>query len=183
MVTPTLRALAGPSPPFFPFDERWVKESLLVAERLLGGWEEVCGEAIRGGTAEELHAARDDYQTVLLAHLKILDGYLTLLSRFPDENPPGEPADRITRVRDRLQKHYDTLFPRWQSLDDLEAILLERISLPNARLLALTEKYPPPTTWYEEADDRLCSQGAPSATLGYGIQPLRGRNPSNNPTR
>jgi hypothetical protein len=54
--------------------------------------------------------------------------------------------------RDQLQKHYDSLFPRWQTLDDLEAILLERISLPNEQLKELAAKYPPPQSiWPRES--------------------------------
>jgi hypothetical protein len=146
MVTPMLRELAGPFPPFDRADEPWVAHERGVRP-LKGAWNYACQQAIQTGSAEELHAARDDYQAVLVAYLKILDGYSVLLDRFAGARPD---AERITRARDELQTHYDSLFPRWQSLDDLEALLLERISLPHDRLKALAAKSPPAPSWYDE---------------------------------
>jgi hypothetical protein len=142
MVSPVLRELAGPFRPVIPFE---------YAQDVSDAWTRACGLASKSGNADELHTVRDDYQAALLAHLKILDGWLTLLSRFPHEYPPGF-AERMTSSREELQKHYDSLFPRWQTLEDLEAILLERISLPNERLQKLAAKNPPPQSWYDEAD-------------------------------
>jgi hypothetical protein len=140
MVTPMLRELAGPFLPFIPYED---------AQRVIDAWERACRQTTESGSTEELHATRDDYQTALLAHLKILDGWLTLLNRFPHEYPPGFARD-FTSIREQLRRHYDSLFPRWQTLDDLEAILLERISLPNDQLKELAKKYPPPQAWYDE---------------------------------
>lgn len=151
MVTPLLRELAGPFPPFFRFEEPWFLHDRNV-RRLQDAWNHVCGQAIRGGSAEELHAARDDYQAILLGHLKILDGCLALVSRFEGEFPEAELAERFAQTRNELQKHYDALFPRWQTIDDLEAMLLERASLPNDQLKELAAKHPPPQAWYDEAD-------------------------------
>jgi hypothetical protein len=142
MVTPLLRELAGPFRPIIPFE---------YARGVSAAWDLACRGAVQSGIAEDLHAARGDYQTALLAHLKILDGWLTLLSRFPHEYP-RDFAEKIISCRDELQSHYDLLFPRWQTLEDLEAILLERASIPNERLKELAATYPPPQAWYDEAD-------------------------------
>jgi hypothetical protein len=150
MVTRILHDLAGPALPF-RFEEPWPLQERNI-QRLLSAWEHVCRQATQNGSAEELHATRDDYQAVLQGNLKILDGFLMLLSRFHGEHPHTEFTERITRSRDRLQQHYDSLFPRWQTLDDLEAILLEQISLSNDRLKALAEKHKPPQSWYDEAE-------------------------------
>lgn len=149
MVTPMLRELAGRFPPFYQFEEMWFLHDR-GARHLTDVWNHVCREAIQNGSAEELHATRDDYQAVLLGHLKILDGYLMLSGRFNDERFH---AERMTRFRDQLQAHYDALFPRWQTLDDLEAILLERISLTNDQLKALAVTHPPPQAWYDEINE------------------------------
>lgn len=151
MVTPLLRELAGPFQPFFPFEEPWFLYER-SARHVTDAWNRTCDHAIQAGSAEELHAVRDDYQLILLAHLKILDGCLTLLDRFRGEYPHERFAERLPLIRDELQKHYDSLFPRWQTIDDLEAILLERVSLPNDQLKELAAKYPPPQAWYDEAD-------------------------------
>src|SRR3954469_9366209 len=103
MVTPLLRELAGPFRPFIPFEN---------ARDVSDAWERACRQATESGSADELHSTRDDYQALLLAHLKILDGWLALLSRFPHEYPPGF-AEDFTLIREQLQKHYDSLFPRW----------------------------------------------------------------------
>ncbi len=146
MVTPLLRELAGRFPPFLHFEEMWFLHDRGVWH-LTDGWEHVCRQAIQNGSAEELHAVRDDYQTVLLGHLKILDGYLLLVSRFGLER---EDTERLAQRRDQLQKHYDSLFPRWQTIDDLEAILLERVSPSNDRLKALAANSPLPQAWFDE---------------------------------
>lgn len=142
MVTALLRELAGPFQPIIPFE---------YAHEVTRAWERACDSATRTGSANDLHAARDDYQTALLAHLKILDGWLTLLGRFPHEYPDGF-AERMASNRDALQRHYDALFPRWQTVDDLEALLLERASLSNEQLKALAAAHAPPQAWYDEPD-------------------------------
>ena len=155
MVTPMLRELAGPFHPFFPFEEPWFLYER-GARHLIDAWNHVCREAIQNGSAEELHATRDDYHAVLLGHLKILDGYLMLSGRFGEGHFHPE---RLTRFRDQLQAHYDALFPRWQTLDDLEGILLERISPSNDQLKALAATHPPPQAWYDEINEAPAAQG------------------------
>jgi hypothetical protein len=160
MVTPLLRELAGPFPlglarsqlSLFGVDYEPQLVSPNIVPRLLGAWDRVCRQTIASGSAEGLHSAREDYQAILLGHLKILDGYLVLLNRFAGEAPVEEFTGHFAQTRDTLQKHYDSLFPRWQALEDLEAILLERVSLPNDQLKELAAKYPPPQAWYDEAD-------------------------------
>ena len=151
MVTALLRELAGPFPPFFPFKELWRLYQRATHE-LLGAWEPVCRRALQTGDAGELHATRDAYEALLLAHLKVLDGHLMLLNCFLNEHPNREFDERLSHTRDELQKHYDTLFPRWQTVDDLEALLLERVSVPNEKLKALAAAHAPPQAWYDEPD-------------------------------
>lgn len=150
MTTAVVRELFEPYP-FFRHPEPW-----FLFERgrrqVVHAWERVSADTLRTGDAERLHAARDDYQAILLGYLKVLDGYLMLAGRFGDEFdfPPQELGDRVSETRDEIQKHYDSLFPRWQTLDDLEGILLERITPSNAELKELAKRYPPPQAWYEE---------------------------------
>jgi hypothetical protein len=151
MVKPLLRELAGPFPSHLLFDEHW--ESLLdLVPHLWRSWNRVCQDALDSGSADQLHANRHDYQSLLLAWFKCLDGIGVLAEYHPEGRPP-EFLIRWNESRDLLQKHYDSLFPRWQTIDDLEAILLERISLPNEQLKALAAKYPAPAAWYNEPDE------------------------------
>lgn len=146
MVSPTLSALAGQELRF----DRIAKPYSQTVRELVVAWDHVCRQALEAGSADDLQAIRDDYLAVLSGHLKILDGYLMVQSRLPDEPSRAEGAERLVQARNDLQGHYDSLFPRWQTLEDLEAILLERISLPNDRLKALAAKHPPAQSWYDE---------------------------------
>lgn len=153
MVAAVVRELFEPDP-FFHHPDPW-----FLFERgrrqVVPAWDRVCAKTLRTGDAERLHAARDDYQAILLGYLKVLDGYQLLAGRFGDEFPfpPQELADRLSETREEIQKHYDSLFPRWQTLDDLENILLERITPSNAELKELAKRYPPPQSWYKETEN------------------------------
>jgi hypothetical protein len=144
MATAVLRELAGPHP-WTWLEEPW-SEHGRTTRFLIEGWRRVARQALAGGSAEELHAGRDDYEAVLLGHLKVLDGLFLIASRMGEDIRPTDLAE----ARDRLRKHYDSLFPRWQTLDDLEAILLELASVPNDRLKELSARHGPPPPWYDE---------------------------------
>jgi hypothetical protein len=135
MVTPVLHELASLSPPL-PYREAWFLPGH-ITQRLITAWDQTCQRITQTGSTEELHAIREDYQATLLGYLKILDGYLAVMSYFLVDEPEGLLLNRFKTNRFLLQKHYDSLFPRWQTLEDLEAILLERISIPNEQLKEL----------------------------------------------
>ncbi|MBA4191348.1 MAG: hypothetical protein C0467_25480 [Planctomycetaceae bacterium] len=125
MFTAVLRELAGPYP-LLPFvQEPWFLREP-IARHLLTAWEQTTRRVVRVEALDELHATRDDYQAVLLGHLRILDGYLTLMCRFGGEPPHGEVVNHLAHNRDLLQRHYESLFPRWKTQDDLGAILREQ---------------------------------------------------------
>ena len=42
---------------------------------------------------------------------------------------------------------------RWQTLDDLYQILIEKFTLPAAKLDEIAAKHPPPPSWFEGTDD------------------------------
>jgi hypothetical protein len=151
-----LQELFGPYP-FLWFMEPW----FWLDRHLIDAWERACSKSLKTGDAEPLHSAHEDYQIVLLGQMKILDGHLMLVDRLGDDYdlPPGEIRKRMLEVRDDFQKHYDSLFPRWQTLEDLAGILLERITPSNDRLKELAQKYPPPQSWSDEPAS-LTSRGA-----------------------
>ena len=126
--------------------EPWVRPEL-IGESLVSAWDRVSADTLQDGDADPLHATRDDDRSGLLAALQLLDGYLTLSARS------GDPADRLRASRDTLQKHSDSLFPRWQTLDDLEGILLERITPSREERLELVKRFPPPQAWYDETEN------------------------------
>lgn len=149
--------------PLFHQPERW----LLLGERgrqLIEAWERVCRDVLRSGDAAQLHSARDDYHAVLVGYIKILDGYQLLVERLGHRQvflfPPHSVQEGVQETRAEIQAHYDSLFPRWQTLDDLEGILLERITPTNAELKELAKKYPPPPSWYEETENPFAPEGS-----------------------
>jgi hypothetical protein len=103
MVATILDELAGPRPSFW-FDGPFRRDR--IDREWKAAWDATCRRAIQTGDAGPLHAARNDYHTVLIALLKILDGASTL-TRFGPERTPAP----VMTARDELQKHYDSLFP------------------------------------------------------------------------
>ncbi|MGL6075171.1 MAG: hypothetical protein ACRC8S_13505 [Fimbriiglobus sp.] len=141
--------------PHSPHWEEW--QYFFLEERtcrsILDAWQRACAECVRTGSAEPLHASRDDYQSMLLAYLKIL-GAQTVLHRLwkAQGSFPLELVRDLATARETLQKHYDSLFPRWQTLEDLEEILLEPTAPTSAELKSLAKSYPPPQAWYDEPE-------------------------------
>lgn len=147
-----IRELYAPYP-FYRLREPWLLYEH-AGRHVLRAWERVCADALGTGDAEPLHQVRERYQTALLGHLKVLDGYLMLLTgaQEPFDTPPNEHHDLLGTSRDEIRKHYDALFPRWQTLEDLEGILLDRITPSNEALTELAKRSPAPASWYEQPD-------------------------------
>jgi hypothetical protein len=61
--------------------------------------------------------------------------------------------EELSKAICELRKQYDALLVRWQTLDDLTQILIEKFSLPAEKLRELAAKYPPPQSWFEETAD------------------------------
>lgn len=126
MFTTVLRELSGPYP-LLPFiQEPWFLREPL-ARHLLNAWEQTSRRVLRDNCVEELHAARDDYHAVLLGHVRIMEGYVTLMGRFGGD-PASDVMHHLAVNLDCLRRHYDSLFPRWQTLDDLRAVLNDLIN-------------------------------------------------------
>jgi hypothetical protein len=133
----------GPLRFLFPYsDMYWARDLIDYV------WPAVCKETIRSGDAGPLHAERQDYEQCLLAVLKLLDAYL-VLDELHEDRPIKIPTE-FKQFRQDLQAHYDSLFPRWQTLEDLEAILLEQVSLSHEELQKIAMNHPPAQSWFDE---------------------------------
>ncbi|GEM_PF-2280528 len=121
-----------------------------LGRELLQSWKRVSKNILENGNAEGLHEVRDEYERILLAHLKILEGYLSLLSSFKEFNGNHHHIRDVERTRIELSAHYDKLFPRWKTLEDLEEILLAPFMLSNEVLKALAAKSTFPQAWYDD---------------------------------
>ncbi|HEV3438506.1 MAG TPA: hypothetical protein VG122_14175 [Gemmata sp.] len=125
-----------------------------VAEELRHDWDRTCRDAAENRRLEELHATRDDYQVLLKGHLRLLEDYLALTELHQSmfgSNPVW--AEELSYAVGGLRNLYEELFPRWQTLQDLAQLAIEKFSLPTERLRELALKYPPPSSWYEETAD------------------------------
>ncbi|HET6574779.1 MAG TPA: hypothetical protein VFG68_14335 [Fimbriiglobus sp.] len=130
-----------------------------VAEELRGQWERTSREAARTRTIDELHAARGEYHALLNGHLRLVEEYRSLTEvhqRVFGSDPAW--AAELKQAAGELRKLYDELFPRWQTREDLTGILIDKFTLPNAALIALAEKHPPPPSWYDETDDPFAAE-------------------------
>jgi len=149
MVKTPIQNLFEPYPQLLRPEPWWLYEKM--GREILRSWDRVAADILQYDNAEVLHESRDEYERILLAHLKIIEGYLTLLYSSREFNGNQQHIVEIERTRDELTSHYSKLFPRWQTLDDLEGILIERLPrLDHTKMKALAAKYPPPQSWYDE---------------------------------
>jgi hypothetical protein len=131
---------------------RW--HSVLV---LRDRWETLCRETARNGDIEALHAAREDIEAVFNQYLTLLKSQLALLDLTErlteNDRELQEIRTDLTRVTDELTRLYNEIFPRWQSLDDLGEVLIEKVPLNAVQLEGLAERHPPPKSWYDDDFD------------------------------
>lgn len=121
------------------------RDLLDTPERMRGDWDRLCREVARTGQIEDLHAGRKEYLAVYENYLKILTDFADLMATV------GSPlAGDFRRATDDLRRLRDEIFSRWVSQDDLEQILLDKLSLPNSVLIELAREHPPPQSWYDE---------------------------------
>lgn len=120
-------------------------------------WDFVCQEALQIGDAEPLHVTRDQYEAHLRTEIERLDFLLREIDPRADARSEEYRA-RFTALRDQYATQYNALFPRWRTRDDLEGILLERITPNNERLNELAKRYPPPRAWYDETENPIAAE-------------------------
>ena len=139
------------------FLEPWVLRLGGMAGVLRARWDSLCREIGRNGKIEELHECRGDVRAVFDRHLDLFKNYFALLDlteQMTERNGPVRHArELVARETEELTRLYDEIFPRWQTLDDLAALLIERMQPTPERLKTLAEAYPPPQSWYDDDFD------------------------------
>lgn len=125
-----------------------------AAEGLRAEWDRTSRDAAENRRLDELHAARDEYRALLEGHLRLVEDYLALTELHQRAFGPNPAcAGELNRVLGTLRGLHDELFPRWRTAQDLHQILVEKFSLPAAKLRDLAAKSPPPPAWFEETAD------------------------------
>ena len=141
------------------FPGPFVHRARSVSHELRDLWERTSRDAAANRKVDDLHAARDAYRALLQGHLRLLEDYLSVAELH--QLHMGSASKRIAELRravDDLRQLHDELFPRWQTLDDLHAILTQKLTLPNAKLDELAAKHSPPQSWYEESIDPFTAE-------------------------
>ncbi len=116
-------------------------------------WDQLCKKAYRDG-AEPLHAIRDKIELIWRLRADSIRDVKAIGERVFQLSGRAPTAwlhlDEAEKTVDRFSV---IVLDRWQSLEDLEDVLLARISIPNERLKKLAAQYPPPQSWYDETID------------------------------
>lgn len=153
MAATMLRELFHP-PAMHDFPGPFAHRARQVAEELREVWDKTCRDAATNRRVEDLHATRDGYQALLKGHLRLLEDYLSLTELHQQLFGSSQVwIKELSSAVSQLRKLHDELFPRWQTIDDLHQILIEKFSLPAEQLRQLAAKHSPPPSWYEETDD------------------------------
>ncbi len=123
-----------------------------LAQFAIEAWDATCRETLRTGDAEALHAQRDQCEAFFEGELERIDDCLRIVVPH-EEREAIQSHARLTALRDQLATKYNGLFPKWQTLDDLEEILLSFKIPPREVRIELAKRFPPPQAWYEEDSD------------------------------
>jgi len=123
-------------------------------------WDGLCKETLQTGDVDALHAQRDQCQSFLRGGQENLDVCLRVVDSHADPESAALRA-RMIALRDQLATKYSELFPKWQTTDDLEDILLARMISPLAARIELAKRFPPPQSWYDETEDPFAPVESP----------------------
>jgi hypothetical protein len=133
-------------------------EHILAIEML---WNNLSSVAYQFG-AEALHHSRRDFEQQHTARVELLDKVLNAASDYRSRfGQSATGAEKITACRELLGRMRIAILDRWVTLEDLEDLLLEKLTLPNETLKEIAKRNPPPQSWYDETFDPFEAETAP----------------------
>ena len=116
-------------------------------------WEKVSASARKWG-ADELHSLRDKVELVWRAKASLLADVELIGNRIVRATGQTPRAwSNLEQSRKLIAEFESNILNRWQSLDDLEEILLGPMQLSQEQCIELAKRFPPPQSWYEEDFD------------------------------
>lgn len=125
-----------------------------LAAGLRADWDRTCRDAAASRRLPELHAARDEYHSLLKGHLRLLEDYLALTELHQRAFGPNTAwVEELGGAVEELRGLYDELFPRWQTADDLCQLVIEKSSPSAEKLRDVAARHAPPPSWFEETGD------------------------------
>jgi hypothetical protein len=133
-----------------------------IAAVMRSRWDSLCWRVSRSGQIDELQSARTAVQTVLDRHIALFEDYLALLDLTEQitahDGSARQAREQVVREMAELRRLHDEIFPRWQTVDDVAEMILEKFSLTQAELRAIAAANPPQQSWYEETIDPFASE-------------------------
>jgi len=127
-----------------------IDAALVFPEEMRRTWEELC-RAGMAGKAADVHAAREGLLHRFEARLHLVDrvaAVAKMVTALTGLEMPG--LERLPQAAAELVRLKESIFARWETLEDLEDMLAERFPLPNAKLEVLGRQYRPPQAWFDQ---------------------------------
>jgi hypothetical protein len=129
----------------------WAMEDMVGSALVFeNAWRRIIKDIARG-QSPAIHAARPSLVETLelrLDHIRSTHRLAASLRGLGREDVPN--PDVLLAEIAGLERLKASVFDRWQTLDDLEALAVEYYPLSASRLEALATSHPPPQTWYDE---------------------------------
>ena len=133
--------------------ETWVRQMTDELTQWGAFWDGLCEIGLNGG-ADELAALRETVELTWqrLRDAAVLAAKLAKRVQAITRRPVAgwEAIEPLLAAHDRF--HADVL-QRWQTREDLDGILLDRVKIPHDRLVEWAKTHPPPQAWYDQDDD------------------------------
>jgi hypothetical protein len=140
--------------------ERLIDDHLGLPDRVRSTWSKLARGVAEAGGIEQLHAARDEYRDIMRDWIRQLEEFVEFCHRVSASL--GQTPPIVAQAEQGLVslKHFESnLFERWQTLEDLEDLILAEVHpLTAAELSTLAKKYPPPPAWYDETADPFTAE-------------------------
>lgn len=111
-------------------------------DNTMTSWNRAVRDTLASGDVEALHSSRDDYARYLRGLRTVVDGYRLLTQ--PRSSDLHVDWNELSK---RLQDHEQSLFPRWDSLESLETMLLETIAPSKTSMTEAVKRCAPVETW------------------------------------
>jgi len=125
--------------------------AIQMPERTRQNWEVLC-RAAESGQVEEVHALRGLFLQRVDRRLALMRNAQEAVKRAALLSGAAIPAiDGMERAQAGLEAFKQEIFSRWQTVEDLEGIILARHTLTNEQLAAVRQTLPAfHAQWYAE---------------------------------
>jgi hypothetical protein len=149
MVATVLENVPRPADAGYPRVDipRLIDDHLGLPRHVRDTWQKIVQGAIEQRRIEQLHAAREEYRGIVQEWVEQLEWFVKFCRQVSKSAPIVAEAEK--GLAD-LREFRDTLFCRWQTLDDLHEIVVAQYQLPADRLKAHAAANPIPQSWYDE---------------------------------